>query len=96
MVELELQLLAYAPATATLDLSCVCDLYHSSQQHWILNPWSEARDQTHDLRVPSRIRFCCTATGTPLAGILLDMGFERKECVKDDIKSFGLSNYLEE
>ena len=35
-VELELQLLAYATATATWDLSCVCDLYHSSWQCWIL------------------------------------------------------------
>ena len=34
--ELELQLLAYA--TATQDLSCVCDLHHSSRQHWIPNP----------------------------------------------------------
>ena len=42
--ELELQLLAYTTATATPDLSQVCDVYHSSQQCWILNPLSEARD----------------------------------------------------
>ena len=35
-----------ATATATLDPSCVCNPYHSSRQHWILNPLSEARDQT--------------------------------------------------
>ena len=35
--ELELQLLVYITATATHDLSCVCDLHHSSWQHWILN-----------------------------------------------------------
>ena len=45
-VQLELHLLAYATATAMQDLSCVCDLHHSSQQHRILNPLSEARDQT--------------------------------------------------
>ena len=28
---------AYATATATPDLSCVCNLYHSSWQHQILN-----------------------------------------------------------
>ena len=41
-VELELQLLAYttATATATPDLSCLCDLHHSSQQCQILNPLS--------------------------------------------------------
>ena len=32
-VELELQLLAYTTATATWDLSHVCDLLHSSWQH---------------------------------------------------------------
>ena len=45
-VELELQLLAYTTATATLDPSHVCDLHHSSQQRWIPNPLSEARDRT--------------------------------------------------
>ena len=39
-VESELQPLAYTTATATRDLSCVCDLYHSSQQR----PLNEARD----------------------------------------------------
>ena len=29
---------AYATATAMPDLSHVCDLHHSSQQRWILNP----------------------------------------------------------
>ena len=48
-VELVLQLLAYATAAATLDPSCICDLHHSSQQHHILNPLIEARDQTRIL-----------------------------------------------
>ena len=54
--ELELQLQAYATATEMQDLSCICNLHHSSQQHQILNPLSKARDQTHNLMVPSRIR----------------------------------------
>jgi len=45
-VELELQLSAYTTATAMPDLSCICDLHHSSWQHWILNPLSKARDWT--------------------------------------------------
>ena len=53
-VESELQLPAYATATATRDLSYICNLHHSSQQRWILNPLSEARDQTW---VPTVIRF---------------------------------------
>ena len=39
------------------DLSHVCDLHHSSQQHRILNLLSEARDWTPDLVVPSQIHF---------------------------------------
>ena len=42
----DLQLQAYATAIVTVDLSHVCNLHHSSQQHWILNPLSEARDRT--------------------------------------------------
>ena len=38
-VEWELQLPAYATATATPDLSRVCDQHHSSQQRRILNPY---------------------------------------------------------
>ena len=43
-VKLELQLLAYTTATAKPDLSHVCNLNHTSQQCWILNPLREARD----------------------------------------------------
>ena len=43
-VESELQLQAYATATATQDPSCICDLYHSSRQRRIFNPLIEARD----------------------------------------------------
>ena len=45
-IELELQLSAYTTATAMRDPSRVFDLHHSSRQHWIPNPQSEARDQT--------------------------------------------------
>ena len=48
-VKSELQLLAYIPATAMLDLSSICDLHHSLRQCLILNPLREARDQTHVL-----------------------------------------------
>ena len=64
-VQQELQLLAYTTATATSDLSCVCNLYHSSQQHCILNPLSEAKDRTCNLMVPSQICFHCAKMGTP-------------------------------
>ena len=64
-VQSELQLLAYARATAMPYLSLVCDLQHSSQQHWILNPLNGARDRTLKLMVPSWIHSRCTMVGTP-------------------------------
>ena len=48
-VKLELQLLGYTTATATWDLSRVCDLHYSSWQCWVLNSLNEARNQTHNL-----------------------------------------------
>ena len=45
-VILELQLPAYTTATAMQDLNHSCDLCHSLWQCWILDPLSEARDQT--------------------------------------------------
>ena len=52
-VESELQLPAYTTATAMQDPSHICNLYHSSWQHWILNPLSKARHQTRILMDPS-------------------------------------------
>ena len=52
-VQLELEPPAYTRAIATWDLSHICDLYHSLQQHWVLNPLSDARDQTCVLMDPS-------------------------------------------
>ena len=49
-VKLELQMPAYATATATWNPSRICDLCHSSWQCQILNPLSEARDQIRNLR----------------------------------------------
>ena len=62
-VESELELPAYA--TATQDPSRVFDLQHSSWQCQILNPLSEARDQTCNLMVACRIHFHCTTKGIP-------------------------------
>ena len=61
-VESELQMPAYATATATPGLSHIFDLHHSLWQCWICNPLSEARDQTRNLMVPSEICFCCAMT----------------------------------
>ena len=52
---------------------------HSSRQRWILNPWSEARDETRNLRVPSQIRFHCATMGTPT--IILDKDYRRNKSV---------------
>ena len=54
-VQSELQPPAYTRATATSDLSLVCDLHHSSRQRWILNPLRKARNGIHNLMVSSWI-----------------------------------------
>ena len=64
-VEMELQLLAYTTATATPDLSSICNLHHSLWQYLILNSLSEAKDQTHILMDTSQSHFRCATTGTP-------------------------------
>ena len=64
-VESELQLLTYATVIATRDSSHICDLHHSSRQHQILHPLSEARDRTSVLVDPSWIRYCCATAGAP-------------------------------
>ena len=48
-VESELQLPACTTATATPDLSHICNLHHSPRQCWILKPLSEVRDGTRIL-----------------------------------------------
>ena len=56
-VESELQLPAYATAMAMWDPDHICDLHHSSWQHWIPDPLSEARDRTYILMYTSWIWF---------------------------------------
>ena len=73
-VESELQLPAYTTATATLDPSHGCNLYHSSRQHQIPNPPSETRAWTLILVDTSQIHFRCTTTGTPDIAFLKRIG----------------------
>ena len=57
-IESEIQLLAYTTAIAMQDPSHICELHHSSLQHRIPDPLSEARDQTCILMDASGIRYC--------------------------------------
>ena len=57
--------------TATPGLSHVGDLYHSSWQHQILNPLTEARDQTRFLVDTSRVQFRCAPAGTTCKWFLM-------------------------
>jgi len=50
---------------SNVDPSCICNLHHSSQQHRISDPLSEARDQIHILMDMSWVYFCCSTMGTP-------------------------------
>ena len=51
------------------DLNHIRNLHHSSLQHRILNPLSEARDQTCVLIITSQIHFHWVTTGTPISTI---------------------------
>ena len=62
--QIELQLLATATATATPDLSRICNLHHSSGQWRIPNPLSKARDQTRILMDTSWVYYCLATMGT--------------------------------
>ena len=69
-VESELQLPAQATAIATQDPSHVCNLPHSSQQHWILNPLNKARDGTHILMDISQVHYHRASVETPQCFLL--------------------------
>ena len=56
-VKSELRLPAYTTDTAMQDPSWDCELHHSSQQHWILNPLREARDPTRILVDPGQVGY---------------------------------------
>ena len=66
-VKSEWQLLA----TATRDLSHICDLLSSSWQCQTFNPLSRARDQTCNLIDINWVCYCWTTTGTPHWAIFL-------------------------
>ena len=48
---------SYTTTTAIQDLSCICNLHHSSQKYQILNAQSEARDLTHVLMDTRRVHY---------------------------------------
>ena len=66
-VQSELQLPAYATATAMQDLSHIWDLHHSLWQGWILNPLIKVRDWTQVLVDISRVCYCWAMMGIPRA-----------------------------
>ena len=65
--ELELQLPAYATATETQDPSHVCN--PRSQQHQILNPLSEARDQIHVFIDTIWVYYHWATMGPPMSSV---------------------------
>ena len=82
-VKSELQLLAYATATAMPDQSLNCDLYRSSLQWQILNPLNEAREQTCVLMDASWVHFHWAMAGTAQYFFLKHFPLQRKNCKGD-------------
>ena len=66
------ELLAYTTATATWDVSHVFDLHHSSRHHQILNPLSEAMNQTYILLDPNQVQNPQSHNGNSLNKILIN------------------------
>ena len=63
--KLELQVSAYTSATAMQDLNCVCDPYHISWQHRILNPLSKVRNWNGIFIDTSQAHYPWARAGTP-------------------------------
>ena len=55
--ESELQLSAYIIATATQDLSLICDQHHRSRQSWIFNPLSHNRSPHFSMTVLADVKW---------------------------------------
>ena len=81
--ELEPQLPTYTTATAMPDPPHVCDVYHSSRQHWILNLLSNARDWTCIFMDTSGVHYHWAMMGTPKMsffwGVFLGLHPQHKE-----------------
>ena len=80
---------AYTTATATQDLTYVCSLYHSLEQHQILSLLSKARNWTHILMDTSWVCYCWTATGTPVWAL-----FKWKKLVHSNVVYICFSIFL--
>ena len=78
-VKSELQLLACATGIAMSDPSHICNLHHNSRQRRILNPLSEARDQTRILMDTSQAHYLWAAVGTP--DLFFEAFFDSLECL---------------
>ena len=74
-IESELQLPAYATATAIAmqDPCHIYDLHHSSQQLWIPDQVSKARDRTCILIDTSQIHFCCATMGIHICNFFITL-----------------------
>ena len=70
-VKRELQLPGYTIAIAAQDPCHICNLHHSARQHGILNPLSEAREQTYNLMDTSQVGFHYATKGTPEVHFIL-------------------------
>ena len=70
------------------DPSHVCNLHHSSQQCWILDPLIEARDRICVLMDTSQDHYHWATMGTPVMFIFLKSFFEIESVINNILNSF--------
>ena len=82
-VQLELYLLAYTTTAAMQDTSHVCDLHHSSQQCWILNPLRKVSSTKYHWGHVARVAPWDAMSYKNMLIIALHIGKHGKRKIKD-------------
>ena len=80
--------------TAMWDPRCICDLHHSSQQRWILNTLSKARDRTYILMDTSRISYLWATTGAPGSSCFAKTTCESIFFIFNDVSQFYMAEII--
>ena len=90
----QIGVVAYVTATATLDLSHICELHGSLGQHRIFNLRGEARDGTHILKETNQVLNLLSHSGNSYQSRTLDPSSQGKDLCLFSILVSGTSVHL--